>query len=278
MTRLLPALLFVLVSARPGFAESPVASYIFPAGGQRGQTVDIRVGGLFLHGRCAFDMLGTGIEAPKEVRATHTVWFEGPLLALPESQQAEDYPRDLAGSIRIAADAPLGVRHWRLATAQGATPARAFVVGDLPEIVEQEIDGDPVPVAVQLPVTINGRIFPREDVDVWSFPARKGQTICCEVNAARIGSPLDSRLEVLDPEGRRLAENDDYFGADSFIRFTAPVDGTYRVRIHDVNFHGGQTYVYRLTLTADPWVDSVYPLGGRRGSRGLFELGGPGSV
>ena len=53
------------------------------------------------------------------------------------------------------------------------------MVGDMPEIVEQEIDGDTVPVAVQLPVTINGRIFPRENVDAWTFPARAGQTFTC---------------------------------------------------------------------------------------------------
>ena len=80
-----------------------------------------------------------------------------------------------------------------------------FMTGDLPEVVEQEIDGEPVPVEVKLPVTINGRIFPSEDVDVWTFKACKGQTICCEVYAARLGSPLDSRLEVRDPGGQPIA-------------------------------------------------------------------------
>jgi hypothetical protein len=93
------------------------------------------------------------------------------------------------------------------------------------------------------------------------------------VQAASLGSPLDSRLEVLDPHGRPLAENDDGLGADSFVRFTAPEDGTYQVRIHDVQFRGGQAFVYRLTLTTDPTVDWTYPLGGRRGSTVAFELG-----
>src|SRR5208283_4522119 len=139
--------------------------------------------------------------------------------------------RDMAGSVRIAADADLGLRPWRLWTSQGATPSLKFMVGDLPEIVEQEIEGAPVPVEVKLPVTINGRIFPRENVDVWTFQARRGQSITCEVCAARLGSPLDSRLEVRDPHGKRIAENDDYFGADSFLRFTASEDGKYEVRI-----------------------------------------------
>jgi len=81
---------------------------------------------------------------------------------------------------------------------------------------------------------------------------------------------------VLDPQGRKIAENDDGFGADSFVRFTAPSDGKYQVRIHDINNHGGQAYVYRLTLTADTYVDNIYPLGGRRGAKTRFELTGQG--
>jgi hypothetical protein len=255
-------------------ADPPMASYIFPAGGRRGTTVDVHVGGLYLHKSCGFEMLGPGVQAGRQLQRTVTRWFDGPLLPLPDSQQAEDYPKDMTGRVQIAADAPLGERFWRIWTAQGATPAKPFIVGDLPEVIEQEIDGDPVPVEVKLPVTINGRIFPRENVDAWSFAARRGQTVCAEVLAARLGSPLDSCLEVLDPDGRSIAENDDTFGADSFIRFTAARDGKYQVRIRDVNAHGGQAYVYRLTLTAGPHVDRTYPLGGRRGDKVKLELAG----
>jgi hypothetical protein len=255
-------------------ADPPTASYIFPAGGRRGTTVEFRVGGLFLHQRCGFEMLGPGVAASREPVRTKTTWFEGPLLPLPDSQQAEDYPKDLVGRVSVSADAPLGIRYWRISTSQGATPALKFIVGDLPEVVEEEVEGKKPPTEVKLPVTINGRIFPREDIDAWAFEARKGQHITAEVCAARLGSPLDSRIEVLDPQGRRIAENDDALGTDSFLRFTAPVDGKYTVRIQDANFRGGQAYVYRLTLTAEPWVDRAYPLGGRRGSKTRFELAG----
>ncbi len=258
----------------PVRAEAPIASYIFPAGGQRGKTVDVRVGGLFLHGKCGFEMLGTGVEADKECKAVPTRWLEGPLLPLPESQQPEDYPKDLANQMRIAADAPLGARPWRLWTSQGATPSLKFVVGDLPEIVEDETSSQPTPVT--LPVTANGRIFPRENIDIYTFDAKKGQTVCCEVTAARLGSPLDSRLEARDARGQRLAENDDHFGSDSFLRFTAPADGKYSVHIHDVQYRGGPAYVYRLTMTAGPYLERVYPLGGRRGSTVKLECAGSG--
>src|SRR5262249_45049835 len=53
-------------------------------------------------------------------------------------------------------------------------------------------------------------------------------------------------------------------------------DGKYRLRIQDVNTRGGPAYVYRLTLTADPVIDRVYPLGGRRGTCTRFRLQGQG--
>jgi hypothetical protein len=274
MSRFPLAMLLVLLATGGTRANPPVASYIFPAGGQRGTAVKFKVGGLFLHERCGFEMLGPGVKADAHLLRTKTLWFEGPILPLPDSQQADDYPKDMAGQVAIEPNALAGLRHWRLWTSQGATPAMKFVVGDLPEMVEDEIDGDPVPVAVKLPITINGRIFPRADVDVWSFQARKGQTILGEVDAARLGSPLQARLEVRDSDGRALAENAPRLGPDPAVRFTAPADGTYQVRVHDIRFQGGQAFVYRLTITADPHVDRFYPLGGRRGSTVNLDLAG----
>ena len=96
------------------------------------------------------------------------------------------------GEVEIAVDAPLGFRRWRVWTSQGATTTRKFVVGDLPEVVEEEIDGTPVPTQVALPVTINGRIFPREDVDHWTFAAVQGMGYTCEVMASRLGIPVST--------------------------------------------------------------------------------------
>jgi hypothetical protein len=275
---LLSSLCTLCLCGESVWAEPPVASYLFPAGGRRGATVNVHVGGLFLHKDASWELLGPGVKVPSpRLAPTPTRWFEGPMLPLTESQQTEDYPKDTASQVVVAADAALGVRRGRVWTAQGASSGLAFVVGDLPEIVEQEIDGDPVPMDVQLPVTINGRIFPRQNVDSWTFPLHKGQIVACEVNAARIGSPLDSYLEVFDPDGRVVAENDDALGADSFVRFTATTDGKYAVHIRDANGRGGPAYVYRLTLTSDPYVDRVFPLGGRRGEATRFTLYGQGA-
>ncbi|KAF0170147.1 MAG: hypothetical protein FD161_4762 [Limisphaerales bacterium] len=219
-------------------------------------------------------MLGPGVTAPARVKETNTVWFEGPLIVQPASQRSEDYPRDHAAAIRIAANATPGVRHWRVWTSQGATPAMKFVVGDLPEVVEAEADGEPLPVAVTPPVTINGRIFPREDVDVWEFPAKAGQALTLAVAAQSFGSPLQARLVVLGPAGQPLHEAIASQRGDPTLYFTAPANGTYRARIEDVNAAGLQNHVYRLTITDQPSVTRVFPLGGKRGDSVSLELTG----
>ena len=246
-------------------AEEPAVSYIFPAGGQRGTTVKFHVGGLNLHGNAGFEMLGAGVTASTRIVETNTLWFEGPVIPQPPSQAKEDYPRDYAGEVKLAAEAAPGPRAWRTWTAQGATPAMKFIVGTLPEVIERELEGEPIPVEVKPPVTINGRIFPRENVDVWTFAAKAGQEFTCRVEAQSLGSPLLARLVLVDPRGREIAEANATQRADPQMVFRAAVAGQYRLRIHDLNFGGLQNYVYRLTITDGPWINSVYPLGGQRG-------------
>jgi hypothetical protein len=248
-------------------AEPPGVAYIFPAGGQRGSTIDFRVGGYYLFAEADFEMLGVGVKGPAQITPLQkTDWFEGPVIPMPASQAKEDYPKDTGGRLTVDPDAPLGFHYWRVSTSQGITPVMKFVVGDLPEIVEYEIDGDPIPVDVQVPLTINGRIFPREDVDVWQFQAVAGQSYTCEVMSARLGLPLDSRLEIRNPDGQQHAENTDFFGNDSRVRFVANQSGVHQVRIHDIKFGGFQNYVYRLTITDQTQIDHAFPLGGQAGT------------
>jgi hypothetical protein len=86
-----------------------------------------------------------------------------------------------------------------------------------------------------------------------------------EVYGARIGSPLDSSLALLNTEGKELARNEDANGLDSLIEFTVPDDADYLLQIRDFRYRGGADYKYRLHAGSLPYVDSIFPLGGRRG-------------
>lgn len=266
------ALLLTLLLAGTASAAPPVASYIFPAGGQRGTTVPVRVGGLFVHESCGFALDGSGVKASPELKPGKRIWFEGPIIPLPDSQQAEDYPVDMLGSVAVDATAALGSRRGRIWTSQGVATGPVFVVGELPEVTETEIDGDPITESVTLPVTTNGRVFPREDIDLWAVKLTKGQTLSALATTTGIRSPLVAKLEVVDGKGAVLAQSGSRaaLGCDVSVRFTAPADGAYHVRIADARGQGGPAFVYRLTMTTSPVADSVFPLGGQRGTTVKF--------
>jgi WD40 repeat protein len=52
-----------------------------------------------------------------------------------------------------------------------------------------------------VPGTANGKLLSPGGTDVWRFQARRHQRIYLEVNAHRLGSPLDSFIEILDASG-----------------------------------------------------------------------------
>jgi hypothetical protein len=255
----------LLATAAPLAAELPGTQYVFPLGGQRGTQVAVRIGGYYLHEGASFAVNGPNVAASPRIERTERIWFEGPLIYQPASQGKEDYPADYAGRIDINPDAAPGIRRWSVHTPQGVTPGLPFLIGRFPQVVEQEVDGKPIPVAVTLPTVVNGRIFPRQDVDIWTFDALAGQTVTCAVLAARVGSPLVSRLEIRDPSGKPVGEDVGSTAGDAFVQFRAPVSGRYAVHIHDADFAGLQHHVYRLLITSGPFVNGVFPLGGRRG-------------
>lgn len=263
----------ILASAK---AEPPVAVFAFPAGGQRGAEVPVRIGGLFFHGEAGFSIDGAGVKAGSEtIKEMPRIWFEGPLIHQPASQKSEDYPRDHAATIVIEKDAAPGPRRWHCRTSQGVTASLPFIVGDLPEIVEAEQDGQAVPVAVKTPLTVNGRIFPRQDRDIWEIEASADEWISGEVVAKRLGNPLEADLQVSTENGDPVKIEKTVIGGDPRFGFRAPKAGRYRVEIGDGNYSGGPQYVYRLTLQRGPVAVAVYPLGGKRGAQTALEFIGP---
>jgi hypothetical protein len=134
-----------------------------------------------------------------------------------------------------------------------------FAVDTLPECLEREPNDAPDKAQpVTLPVIVNGRIDRPDDTDVFRFQGQAGQEIVAEVLARRLDSPLDSVLTLTDAGGRQLAYNDDFddkgaglitHQADSYLRATLPADGTYYLRIADMQHQGGPEYAYRLRIS-----------------------------
>jgi mono/diheme cytochrome c family protein len=84
------------------------------------------------------------------------------------------------------------------------------VVGDGPQLVEVEPNDQPAQATrIPVPSTVNGHIAgaspSRGDVDLFRIEARAGQTWIIETDAARRGSPVDTKIEVLHPDSRPVA-------------------------------------------------------------------------
>jgi hypothetical protein len=120
-----------------------------------------------------------------------------------------------------------------------------------------------------LPLSFNGVIQQPNDHDHFRFKASKGQQLNIHVHARSMGSPLDPVLLIQNSAGNGLASNDDEGGrADSHLRFSVPEDGEYVAVVFDQLKRGGETFVYRLTITpATPSVNAIIPEVGRDDSQ-----------
>ena len=102
--------------------------------------------------------------------------------------------------LRVPATQPLDSR-VPLPVPAGMEPPlgmASVLVGAYPEVSSSGHS----PVAVPVPGVANGVIDKADATQTWRFTARKGQRLILEVNARRLGSPLDSYLEVLDLQGK----------------------------------------------------------------------------
>jgi hypothetical protein len=235
----------LLLSQAQTHAATPTLTSLFPAGGARGQTVEVTASG-------SFDRwpLGAWVdEAGVTIESTPT---KGKLL------------------IRIAPDARPGTRLIRLYSSEGATEVRPFVVGTIPEILEVEPNDEPAKVqAVVSPTVVNGRLGKRGDVDVFAVTLSKGQTLVAALDGnRRLGSPMDAVLQVASPLGFVLEQVDDAPGLDPKLVFKAPDNGTYHVRVFafpsvqnsTIGFAGGDAFIYRLTLNTGPSLERTMPM------------------
>jgi hypothetical protein len=186
-------------------------------------------------------------------------------------------PTTVTLSITAAKDTPRGVRELRLVTPGGVTKPLTLYVDDLGATSEKEPNDDAGTAALgetALPAILAGKIEKDLDVDHFRFRAVKGQRLIFDMQAFRSGSKLDGSMAVLDAAGRRVAHDEDTNGLDPFIDFAVPADGVYTLKVQDLQYKGGPAYGYRIRAGELPHVDSVFPLGWRRGDKVELRLFG----
>ncbi len=177
--------------------------------------------------------------------------------------------------LQVDADAPLGSRELRATGPGGVSNPITVNLSDVSEVQESQPNQKPGEgPLIALPAAVSGVISGSAETDHFRFAARAGQKLSFDVQANRFGSPLDPTLVVMDASGKELARSEDAHGLDPFLEFTVPADGEYSVRIHDLRFQGGGDYRYRILAGDLPYLEFLFPFGGRRGSTVQLRLDG----
>ena len=130
---------------------------------------------------------------------------------------------------------------------------KAVALGRYPEVLEAEPNDDPgVAQKLAIPSTVNGRIAmtpaggarpAHTDQDLFRFTARKGQALVFDVTAQQLGSPLDSVIEVLTPDGRLVPRAVIRSVAQTEIALNDPDSGRRSMRLAAWNEIGINDYL-----------------------------------
>lgn len=234
------------------FMPDPVIFYTVPQDGEYGFAIHDSI----YRGRNDFVYRVTLGELP----FVTSIFPLGAPAGAPVAIQAKGWNLENSVMTPPSADAAPGI-HLLTANTKGfvSNPV-PFALDTLPEALEQEPNNDPAHAQpVTLPVIINGRVDRVDDWDVFQFTGRANDIIVAEVDARRLGSPLDSVLKLTDAKGALLAFNDDHLDpasglnthdADSCIMARLPNDGTYCIHLGDTARNGGEAYAYRLRISA----------------------------
>ncbi len=196
-----------------------------PMGGKVGGEVEIAITGDFL------DDAGELIFSDSRIKATPKKDAEGKVV--PDKYQ-----------VKIDKACPPGLYEARIMTRLGISSSRVFVVGTLDEILETK-PNNTLASAIEMPVNsvCNGTVADRA-IDFLAFQAKKGQRLIVDCATRGIDSKLNATVIIGDEAGRDLVVE----RRGGVLDFTAPKDGKYTIKIHELTFKGGPAFYYRLGL------------------------------
>ena len=242
--------------------------YAYPAGGQRGSTFEVTVGGQNLSSVTGVAFSGTGIKG-EIIEPAQRKGRRNRAIGEQDNPQIGERVK-----LRITIDpkAELGMRDLRLTTGTGYSNRVFFNVSQLREVNEVS-PNNTLKLATNygsIPLTINGQILPGER-DFLSFEAKEGVTLVCRVQA-RVLVPyladavpgwFQAVLTLYDSQGKEVAYNDDWrYDPDPLIICKLPKDDVYTLQINDAIWRGREDFVYRIAVGELPFVTSIFPLGG----------------
>ncbi|HEV2667553.1 MAG TPA: hypothetical protein VG324_21740, partial [Blastocatellia bacterium] len=223
----------------------PQISSVFPQGARCGSILEVTINGQNLSRTTKIIFSEPGVSARLLKTANTKVWVK----------------------LEVAPDASIGPHYFRLVTPRGSSNLLIFRVGDLLETEEAE-PNDTFEKAnrIQAPVTINARMGVDEDIDMYRIRAEAGERLIFDLLAARNGSGGDLAMTLLDARGHTIKHSEDHFLWDPFINITFKEAGEYFLAIRPLDGRGSPDFAYQLMIRSGPYLDSIFPLGARRGA------------
>jgi hypothetical protein len=252
---------FMVFASGTLHAELPRArlATIFPPGGQIGTTFEVTI-------------TGQDLEYPDRLLFPQEGFSAKPKLAAEGNQ-----PEPNKFVVTIGTNVPPGFYEARFVGRFGATNPRLFTVGDQREITEAaEHRSFKAAQEIQINTVVNGRATANA-ADYFRFTAKKNQLLLIRCLAGEIDSRMDAVLVLLDANESEL----DRSRRGGLIDFTAPADGAYVIKAHDLLFGGGDEHFYRLSVSTAPRIDFTLPpavVAGAKTRISLFGRNLPGGV
>lgn len=196
-----------------------------PMGGQIGTTVEVTI-------------------SAENAENIDELSFSHPGITATAKLGEDDVPIPNQFVVAIADICPAGIHEARIMTRLGVSSSRAFNISALPEAVRVN-KNTTLETAMPLQMdTICNASMTRQAVDFYTFEAKQGQRVVVDCAAKGIDSKLTPVLIVADAAGNDLVVE----RRGGAIDFTAPENGRYVVKAHDLTFSGGPYYFYRLAL------------------------------
>jgi hypothetical protein len=172
-----------------------------------------------------------------------SIGFAGPVVGGVSPVMVEVPSDSLVNVLSVAPRGSNGLFGWPVDLA----------LSDHPELVEQEPNHEPAQAnRLSVPGGITGRFEKSNELDYFVFAGKKSEKLLIEAHTLEHNSPTLVYLVLKDAKGKtELARSNPQLTppTDQRIEFTPPADGDYLVEVQHLNYQGGPSEAYRLTVT-----------------------------
>ena len=215
----------------------PQLHAIFPPGGQRGTSVEVRVFGADLDALASLSFSDERIQARQKING-------------------EGKPKKDEFIVEIPAEIETGLYELWASGKFGMSNSRLFSVGTREEKTDDS-PGNKMQDALEVPIgmTVNGRATANQK-NFYRLSAKRGQRVIVVCIGEAIDSKIDPVIQLLDGQGRSLQRD----ARGCLLDYTAETTGPLFVAVHDLTYRGGNPFFYRLSIHDGPHVDCVLPL------------------